>query len=478
MSEGKIAVSYVVNNSEFNSKISRMKMNLGLLQTEVKNSAKEINLYGDNLKTLGSKQSALNDAINQSKKIIDTYNTSIEKNKVSLVNNQEQLAKLSTRKKEVNSQYKEAVKLYGEESSQAKSLKEQLDAVTEEYRNMNTRIATNKDNIVKHTAQMEKQRGTLLTLENDLKNVNKAIEDQSNKFLNASKRFSEASSTLEKVGSGMSDIGGKIAMLSSPLLLFGTYASNAGITFEKNMSQVSATAGLASDDVKYLSERAKQLGEDIRGANATDIAASYQYLALAGQSVGEMYQTIEPYTKAAIAYGEDQKRVTDLGTDSMSALRLETEKTSYYLNVLTKAQNKSNTTATQLMEAYIACGGTLANMNVPIEESATLLGRMADQGTKGSEAGNALNSILVNLMGTTSTTEGALKKLGVETYDSTGKFRGLTTVLQDIKIAMANCTEEQRDMIAAQLGGKTQLTALNQLLNGLGDGYDNLYNAV
>ena len=60
----------------------------------------------------------------------------------------------------------------------------------------------------------------------------------------------------------MSDIGGKIAMLSSPLLLFGTYASNAGITFEKNMSQVSATAGLASDDVKYLSERAKQLGED------------------------------------------------------------------------------------------------------------------------------------------------------------------------------------------------------------------------
>ena len=404
MSEGKIAVSYVVNNSEFNSKISQMKMNLGLLQTEVKNSAKEINLYGDNLKTLGSKQSALNDAINQSKKIIDTYNTSIEKNKVSLANNQEQLTKLSSRKKEVNAQYKEAVKLYGEESSQAKSLKEQLDAVTEEYRNMNTRIATNKDNIVKHTAQMEKQRGTLLTLENDLKNVNKAIEDQSNKFLNASKRFSEASSTLEKVGSGMSDIGGKIAMLSSPLLLFGTYASNAGITFEKNMSQVSATAGLASDDVKYLSERAKQLGEDIRGANATDIAASYQYLALAGQSVGEMYQTIEPYTKAAIAYGEDQKRVTDLGTDSMSALRLETEKTSYYLNVLTKAQNKSNTTATQLMEAYIACGGTLANMNVPLEESATLLGRMADQGTKGSEAGNALNSILVNLMGTKSTT--------------------------------------------------------------------------
>lgn len=478
MSNGKIAVSYVVNNSEFNSRISQMKRNLALLQTEVKNSAKEINLYGNNLQTLASKQSSITDAINQTKKIIDTYNTSLEKNKIALANNQEQLSKLSARKKEVNSQYKEAIKVYGEESEEAKALKAELDEVSEEYAKMSTKVKTNKDNIVNHTTQMEKQRGTLLYLETELKNVNQAIEEQSNKFLNASKIFVEAGNKLESIGGNISDVGGKLLMLSTPLLTFGTYASGVGITFEKNMDKVAATADLTADEIEYLSNRAKQLGEDIKGANATDVAESYQYLALAGQSVGEMYKTIEPYTKAAIAYGEDQKRVTDLGTDSMSALRLETEKTSYYLNVLTKAQNKSNTTATQLMEAYIECGGTLANMNVPLEESVTLLGRMADQGTKGSQAGNSLNSILVNLMGTTSTTSGALAQLGVQTYDNEGKFRGLTTVLKDIKVAMANCTEEQKDMIAAQLGGKTQLTALNQLLNGLGDGYDNLYSAV
>ena len=43
---GVISLSYVVNNSEFNSKMADMKKNLQLLQTECRNAAKEINLYG------------------------------------------------------------------------------------------------------------------------------------------------------------------------------------------------------------------------------------------------------------------------------------------------------------------------------------------------------------------------------------------------------------------------------------------------
>ena len=353
MSEGKVAISYVVNNSEFNSNIAQMKKNLLLLQTEVKNSAKEVNQYGSNIQTLSKKQESINNAINQTKKIMDTYNTSLEKNKKSLASNQEELAKLTTKKKQINSQYKEAVKVYGEESEQAKELQARLEEVASEYDKMSNKIKSNKNNITNYIAQIEKQRSSLIDLEVQLQEVNKEIEEQTNKFLNASKSFAKASGALESFGGKISDLGGSLLTLSAPLLAFGAYSTSVGKTFEKNMSVVQGTANLSSDEISNLSERAKELGESIRGANATDIAASYQYLALAGQSVAEMYETIEPYTKAAIAYGEDQKTVTDLGTDSMSALGLATEQTSYYLDVLTKAQNSSNTTATQLMEAYI-----------------------------------------------------------------------------------------------------------------------------
>ena len=68
MSEsGRISVNYVVNASEFNKNITQMKENLQLCTQEVKNSAKEINLYGNNIQTLTSKQKAINTLIEKEK---------------------------------------------------------------------------------------------------------------------------------------------------------------------------------------------------------------------------------------------------------------------------------------------------------------------------------------------------------------------------------------------------------------------------
>lgn len=476
--EGKVSVTYVVNSSEYNKNIADMKKNMQLLNQQIKTSANEVNTYGKNIDSLKKQQTNINNALEQSKKIMTSYEQALSKNNNTLEKNKTKLAELAKQKESANKAYEEAISVYGKEAEETLKAKEALDKANEAYSKQEKLVNSNQNAIRNKLTQVEKLRQQQLNLEQQLEETNREIENQSNKFLNASKRFAEASTTLENLGGQISDLGGNLLALTAPLLALGTYSASVGTTFEKNMSTVQATASLTADEMDTLGERAKQLGADIKGANATDVAESYQYLALAGQSVAEMYETIEPYTKASIAYGEEQKTVTDLSTDSMSALQMATKDTTYYLNVLTKAQNSSNTTATQLMEAYIACGGTLANMNVPLEEATALLGRMADQGTKGSEAGNALNSILVNLMGTTSTTEGALKQLGVSAYDSGGNFRGLTTTLLDVKSAMAKCTQEEKDMIAAQLGGKTQLTALNQLLNGLDDGYDKLYNSV
>ena len=42
------------------------------------------------------------------------------------------------------------------------------------------------------TNEMEKQRGVLLDLQNELKNVSNELENQSNKFIQASEKFAEA----------------------------------------------------------------------------------------------------------------------------------------------------------------------------------------------------------------------------------------------------------------------------------------------
>ena len=47
----------------------------------------------------------------------------------------------------------------------------------------------------------------------------------------------------------------------------------------------------------------------------------------------------------------------------MSALGLQTNELQNYLDVCAKAQNKSNTSLTQMQEAYIGCGGTFKMFN-------------------------------------------------------------------------------------------------------------------
>ena len=81
----------------------------------------------------------------------------------------------------------------------------------------------------------------------------------------------------------------------------------------------------------------------------------------------------------------DLARCSDLVTDSMSALGLEVSDLAGYLDVAARANNKSNQTAEQLMEAYIGVGGTLRGLNVPIRGRSRRPGQPGHQGLRGRE---------------------------------------------------------------------------------------------
>ena len=81
MSDSQIKIEYLLNSSEFNKNMASMKKNMQLCNEEVKNSAKEMNTYGSNIQTLTSRQKAIQQAMEQSKKIMAEYNFNLEKNK-------------------------------------------------------------------------------------------------------------------------------------------------------------------------------------------------------------------------------------------------------------------------------------------------------------------------------------------------------------------------------------------------------------
>ena len=382
-----------------------------------------------------------------------------------------QTTKLNTYKKQMD-EAKEGIQRKTEELEKLKNSQEDNTksiAKTEKQLNTYRNQLKNAENSVKETeAQIE-----LLTQE--IENTNKAISNFSTDKLKkelkeAGKNLEELGDKFDKTGQTMNNIGNSFIGLSAPITAFAGYATKVSVDFESAMSNVQAISGATGEDLKALEDKAKEMGKTT-SKSATDSANAFSYMALSGWDTQQMLDGIEPILRLAEAGNLDLALASDLTTDSLSALGLGAKDTQRYLDMLADAQASSNTTAQALMEAYIECGGSMRALNVPLQESTAWLGVLANRGLKGSQAGNSLNSVLINLTSGAGQAGEAMEQLGISAFDSEGNFIGIEATLRKVKEATKDLTEEEQNMYLSMLGGKTQITTLQALLAGLDEEY-------
>ena len=265
-------------------------------------------------------------------------------------------------------------------------------------------------------------------------------------------------------------IQGVAAAAGAALTAASGYVVKVGTAFESSMSNVKALSGASEQEFEALSAAAKEMGATT-SKTAAQAADALGYMALAGWNTQQMLGGLEPILRASEAGAMDLATCSDLVTDSMSAMGIQVDDLGHYLDVVAKAQSSSNTNMQQLLSAYVQCGGTLRNLNVDIEESATLLGVLANRGKKGEEAGTALNSIMVNLIGANRSAKTAMDALGVSAWDADGNFIGLTETLQLLidRLNDPSVTAAEKNNFIAKIGGKTQMDTLQALLTGVNE---------
>lgn len=271
---------------------------------------------------------------------------------------------------------------------------------------------------------------------------------------------------MKKIGKA-----GAVAMgtISAAALMAGRKAVDVGMDFDKAMSSWKGTAKATEAEFNIAREAAMKYGRETT-KTATESANALEYMALAGWSVGDSVKALPSVLKLSEATNLDLARTSDLVTDSMSAtgevIGENGENLQRFLDVATMANNKSNQTAEQLMEAWIQTGGVFKGLKVDIEDSATALGVLANRGIKGSEAGTALNAIMINLTTGAGQAGKAMQKLGVSAFEN-GKFKGLKQTLTEVRDKLAGLTEEEQNYYKARIGGKHHIDAFTHLLNGL-----------
>ncbi|SDM14627.1 phage tail tape measure protein [Sediminibacillus halophilus] len=308
----------------------------------------------------------------------------------------------------------------------------------------------------------------------ELKELKREQEISESRWGKMSTSMQKAGDKFMSVGKSMTGIGKNLTMsVTAPIAGLGGLMLKTGMDFEKSMSNVQAISGATGNDLEQLEGKARELGAST-SKSASEAADALGYMALAGWDTTQMMDGLEPVLRLSEAGNIDLARASDLATDSMSALGVEVEDLPKYLDNVAQAARNSNTDIDALMEAYITAGGNFKEFNVPLEESTALLGTLANRGFKGSEAGRAMNAIMVNLSSGAGQAGKAMEDLEISAFDADGQFIGLEETLRLVKDRTKDMTDEQRAQYISMIAGKEHLKTFQGLLSGLDDEYGEL----
>lgn len=421
----------------------------------------------------------------------DTYEHKIKKLKIA----KENLAQTIKEKEVAYKKLSNTMKDNGQEADRLKidisELKNQYNLLDNELNSTEAEFKELKNDAKSLETQLASSKKMVSNFTTAIRDLAKASQDASNKLASAGKGIAQFGNMIQQTGRGLIGVGNSmrwITMLGTAV--FGG-AIKSGMEFDKAMADLASTIDITELGVGGLSGAMDVLENKVRSLakstifNPTEVAEGMKYLSLAGYSTSDMLLTIEPLLKSAQISGQDLATATDLITDAMASYRMEVKDMPKFLDAMAKIQASSNTNMAQATEAYIWAGGTLADYNISLEESASLIGILANQGLKGAQAGRSLSSILVNLSKESGESYDALKKLhelsgkDVFAFNKDGSLKGTINQLKTIKEALDSLeSDKDRNLIIQGIAGKTQMKTFTKLLAQINGEYDTLQTKI
>ena len=337
----------------------------------------------------------------------------------------------------------------------------------------------------------------LINLNHELASVDKNLEGVTEEADDGAKGIQEVGDSAEKSSEGLLKMGdiikanvisgavlSGIKQLAQGIADISKAAISTGAEFEASMSQVAATMGMSTDEIrsgseayKTLEEAARQCGETTM-YSATEAGQALNYLALAGYDAAKAAETLPKVLDLAAAGGMDLATASDLVTDAMAALGMETSELDTYIDEMAKTAQKSNTSVQQLGEATLVTAGIAKTTGVSLEDLNTALGVLANNGIKGAEGGTHLRNVLISLSAPTDTAAAKLKELGIETEDDAGNMRDLESILIDLNGALSDMGSAEKAQAIRTIFNKTDIAAVNALLKSTTGEYSGLRSEI
>lgn len=353
------------------------------------------------------------------------------------------------------------VKEFGDEANNTKSKTDSLGNTTkdagEKVKKYDENIKDTKKNTKDFGDESEKTKTKIKTLGDSFKTVG-------DKLQTAGDKISKAGGTLTKYA-------------TTTATALGVYSVKKFADFESAMSGVQATSGATTEDMKKLTDKAKQMGETTK-FSAKESADAMNYMAMAGWKTEDMLSGIEGIMNLAAASGEDLATTSDIVTDALTAFGLSAKDSGEFADVLAAASSNANTNVSMLGESFKYVAPVAGSLGYTAKDVAINLGLMANSGIKGGQAGTALRAALSRLVKPTDDVKAKMKELGISVTDQNGKVKSLRELNKDLRTSFSKLSDAEQAEAATILFGQEAMSGMLSIIRASDDDYDKLTKAI
>lgn len=224
-------------------------------------------------------------------------------------------------------------------------------------------------------------------------------------------------------------------------------AISAAMDFEAVMSKVRALTGANADELAKLNAKARELGATTQ-FTATQTGEAMTYLGMAGWKTEQILAGIGPMLSLAAAGGTDLARTADILSDDLTAFGLKAEDAAHMADVFAYTITNSNTTVELMGETMKYAAPVAKAFGTTMEETAALIGLMANAGIKGSQAGTSLRAGFLRLAGPPKQARKEMAALGIDLSDAQRQMEETKATLESLGIEMDDSLPPQKKMVA------------------------------
>ena len=244
--------------------------------------------------------------------------------------------------------------------------------------------------------------------------------------------------------------------------------------FEDSIASATAKFGgmaeIGEDGMAAMREAVRSVGRTTE-FTAVQAAEGMEFLAMAGFDVYNSAAALPKVIDLATAANVDLARATDIATDTLGAFGLQAATAAEQAaqltrvnDVMAKTATTANTDLEPLFEAFVNAAPTATSLGINIESLSATLGVLANAGIKGSEAGNAMKRVLLQMGAPTTRALGSLEQLGINIFDVNGNMKDIVDIIGLFEDATSGLTQKQRAFHIEAIFGKRAITPMNILL--------------